>query len=122
VIGPRDYSRSDERILEEVCERLAQHGQIDASDVEVEFQDGEITLRGSVNDRREKRLAEDIAETVFGVRDVQNQLRTQERHLGRVEEIRHEPPGKTAGQGWPAPMERPGCKVRTVTTSARAWQ
>lgn len=73
--GPRGYQRSDERIHEEVCERLTQHGQIDASDIEIEVQQGEVTLTGTVTDRRAKRLAEDVAESVMGVKDVHNRLR-----------------------------------------------
>jgi hypothetical protein len=96
-IGPRNYNRSDETILEEVCERLSQHGQVDASEIEVEIQDGDVILKGSVNDRREKRLAEDIAESVFGIVDVQNHLRTQDRQLGGGREPRHDP-GRISGQ------------------------
>lgn len=72
--GPRGYRRSDERIMEDVCERLTQHGQIDASDIEVEVHNGEVTLKGTVRDRRMKRMADDIADSVFGVNDVHNQL------------------------------------------------
>jgi hypothetical protein len=35
----------------------------------------EVTLTGAVEDRRGKRLAEDIAESVPGVNEVHNQLR-----------------------------------------------
>jgi BON domain len=73
-IGPRNYRRSDERIREDVCERLTEHGQIDASDIEVTVSDGEVTLGGSVADRGQKRLAEDMADDVAGVRDVHNRL------------------------------------------------
>ena len=74
-LGPRGYRRSNQRIFEDVCERLTQNGQIDASDIEIEVKDGEVYLKGTVGDRRTKRLAEDIAESVTGVRDVHNQLR-----------------------------------------------
>lgn len=36
---------------------------------------GEVTLAGSVEGRRAKRRAEDLADTVSGVRHVQNNLR-----------------------------------------------
>lgn len=72
--GSRFYNRSDERMYEDVCERLMQHGQLDASQIEVEVKSGEVTLTGSVTDRRAKRLAEDIVEAVHGVRDVHNRL------------------------------------------------
>lgn len=73
-VGPRGYQRSDDRICEDICDRLAQHGQIDASDVDVDVNNGEVTLKGNVDNRRMKRMAEDVAETVSGVRDVHNQL------------------------------------------------
>lgn len=74
-MGPRGYQRSDERILEEVCERLTLHGWIDTQDIQVSVEEGEVTLRGTVDSRRTKRLAEDITETVFGVWDIHNRLR-----------------------------------------------
>jgi osmotically-inducible protein OsmY len=37
--------------------------------------DGEVILSGLVIDRADKRLAEDIAESVSGVKNVQNNLR-----------------------------------------------
>jgi hypothetical protein len=118
-IGPRNYNRSDETILEEVCERLSQHGQVDASEIEVEIQDGDVILKGSVNDRREKRLAEDIAESVFGVGDVQNQLRTQDRQLGGVRELRHDP-GRTSGQQQGRMgKQRPATQERSATQGLR---
>src|SRR5262245_32238876 len=33
--GPRGYRRSDDRIREDVCDRLCEHGFVDASDIEV---------------------------------------------------------------------------------------
>lgn len=74
-VGPKGYERSDERLCDEVCERMAQHGHLDASNIHVDIEKGEATLTGIVNTRREKRLAEDITESVFGVKDVHNQLR-----------------------------------------------
>ncbi len=74
-VGPLNYQRSDDRIEEDVCDRLAQHGQLDASNIDVSVDNGEVTLKGEVPDRRMKRLAEDIAFGVPGVFDVQNQLR-----------------------------------------------
>lgn len=72
--GPEGYQRSDERIDEEVCERLAANGHLDASRLRVRVDDGEVTLEGKVRDRRSKRLAEAIADTVRGVVDVHNRL------------------------------------------------
>src|SRR5690606_24651157 len=74
-MAPKGYTRSDERIYEEVCERLARDGHIDPSDIEVKVSEGEVILEGSVDDRRAKHHAEDIVDDVFGVKDVVNQLR-----------------------------------------------
>jgi osmotically-inducible protein OsmY len=75
--GPRGYTRSDERIREDVCDRLSDDWRIDASDIEVQVQGGEVTLTGTVDDRQLKRRAEDVAEEISGVRNVQNNLRIQ---------------------------------------------
>jgi hypothetical protein len=72
--GPKGYKRSDERIREEVCECLS-NGHIDASEIEVTVQDGEVTLSGFVMDRRSKRLAEELLDDVRGVSDVDNKLK-----------------------------------------------
>jgi osmotically-inducible protein OsmY len=75
--GPKGYKRSDERIREDVSEALTRSHEVDATNIEVTVSDGVVTLAGSVDDRHAKRMAEDIAEDVSGVRDVQNQLRVQ---------------------------------------------
>lgn len=72
--GPEGYRRSGERIDEEICERLSANGHLDASRLRVRVDDGEVTLEGKVRDRRSKRLAEAIADTVRGVVDVHNRL------------------------------------------------
>jgi len=48
---------------------------MDASAITVECKDGEIALKGFVTDHDSRRLAEDIALSCFGVKDVQNQFR-----------------------------------------------
>jgi hypothetical protein len=73
--GPKNYQRSDDRIREDVCERLAMDHDVDASEIEVNVAEGVVTLNGSVNERHAKRLAEDLCESVRGVKDVQNNLR-----------------------------------------------
>lgn len=72
--GPRNFRRGDERIMEDVCEMLTRDADVDASDIEVSVKDGEVTLSGTVPDRRMKRRAEDVAERAAGVRDVHNRL------------------------------------------------
>ncbi len=73
--GPKGYTRSDDRIKEDVNDRLSNDEHIDASDIEVEVSNGEVTLTGNVNSRWEKRHAEDIAEEVSGVKNVENRVR-----------------------------------------------
>lgn len=73
--GPKGYRRSDERIREDVCDRLADDSRVDATEIEVMVKDGEVTLAGTVCTRDEKRRGEDLAETISGVRDVHNNLR-----------------------------------------------
>jgi hypothetical protein len=75
--GPRNYQRSDERIREEVNERLTDDHRVDASDIEVEVRNGEVILRGRVDERRDKRAAEEVVENLPGVRDVRNELRVE---------------------------------------------
>ena len=53
----------------------AARGWIDASDVDVRVSEGEVTLIGTVESRRDKRLLEDMIDDVSGVRDVHNQVR-----------------------------------------------
>jgi hypothetical protein len=77
--GPRGYRRSDERILEDVCELLLHHDQIDASQMEVDVRDGEVYLRGLADSGHVRRLAEEVVEGVSGVRDVRNELRVNPR-------------------------------------------
>jgi hypothetical protein len=74
-VGPRGYRRSDERIAEDINDLLTIAPDIDASAIEVVVVDAVCTLTGEVEDRDQKRGAEDLAESVSGVRDVNNQLR-----------------------------------------------
>jgi hypothetical protein len=75
--GPKNWQRSDERIKEDVNERLTEHSQIDATEIDVQVRNGEVTISGSVEDRRIKRMVEDLVEGVSGVKEVHNQLRAQ---------------------------------------------
>jgi hypothetical protein len=82
--GPKGFQRSDERIKEEVCERLTQHGQLDASEIEVQVNGGVVTLTGAVDHRQAKRMAEDTVEGVSGVKDVHNQIRVNHGQMGQM--------------------------------------
>lgn len=73
--GPKNYQRSEERIREDISDRLSDDDSLDASDIEIKVNGSEVTLSGTVETRAAKRRAEDIAEAVSGVSNVQNQLR-----------------------------------------------
>ncbi|WP_265502871.1 BON domain-containing protein [Paracoccus beibuensis] len=80
--GPKNYARSDERIREDVSDRLMDDPHLDASDIEVSVSGGEVTLDGTVTERFAKRHAEDISESASGVKHVQNNLRVRDRQSG----------------------------------------
>lgn len=82
--GPRAYRRPDVRIEEEVNEALTWHPEIDASEIEVRVEQGEVTLTGEVNEKREKRLIEDLVDDVYGVIDVHNRIRVKRRIVDRL--------------------------------------
>jgi hypothetical protein len=96
--GPKGWQRSDDRIREDVNEQLTRHPEIDATNVEVQVQLGEVTLSGTVDDRRAKRLAEDIAENVSGVKQVHNQLRIGQLQQSTVGGAAHSTPEVTASK------------------------
>ncbi len=73
--GPKGYTRSDDRIKEDINDRLTDHYALDASEIDIEVNGGEIILNGTVESRYEKRLAEDVVESVSGVKHVENRLR-----------------------------------------------
>lgn len=73
--SPKDYRRSDDRIREDICDRLTDDPLLDPSDVTIKVEGGEVILTGFVATRDEKRRAEEEAERVSGVRDVINQIR-----------------------------------------------
>lgn len=75
--GPSDYTRSDERIKEDVNDVLTHDWRLDASHIRVNVKDGEVTLEGTVDSRQAKRRAEDLSDDISGVRHVQNNLRVQ---------------------------------------------
>jgi len=80
--GPKGYRRSDERIKEDVNDRLSE-GYLDASEIEVSVMNAEVTLTGTVNSRSDKRRAEDIAESVAGVTNVENRIRVKHSDMDR---------------------------------------
>ena len=73
--GPKGYKRTDSRIEEDHNDRLYDDSWVDASDIEVKVNNSEVVLTGQVSDRFAKRRAEDIAESIPGVTQVENRIR-----------------------------------------------
>jgi osmotically-inducible protein OsmY len=73
--GPKNYTRPDERIREDVCEMLTSHDGIDARDIEVIVERGEVTLAGSVTSHTMKVLALEAVAAIHGVTRVNDRLR-----------------------------------------------
>lgn len=72
--APKSYKRTDDRIQEDIYERLTSCD-IDCTDITCNVKDGEVSLSGTVQDRRNKFDIEHIADGVTGVRDINNQIR-----------------------------------------------
>ncbi|QSX77573.1 BON domain-containing protein [Agrilutibacter solisilvae] len=73
-VGPKNYMRSDERLMEEINERLTDDDDLDASDISVRVADCKVTLEGTVDQRWMKHRAEDIADACSGVKEVDNRI------------------------------------------------
>ena len=82
--GPKGFQYESERIRYSVCERLMLDGRLDASDIDIRVEEGEVTLEGTVESREAKRLAERVAESVQTVRDVHNRLRVRQEIAERI--------------------------------------
>lgn len=74
-IGPKNYKRSDSMIKENVNETLYRSTAVDATDIEVFVNGGTVTLKGIVDSREQKKMAEYAIEHLAGVSDVFNELR-----------------------------------------------
>lgn len=83
--GPRGYQRSKERIMEDVCDRLTVDDRLDASDIEVNVDNNEVVLTGTVTSKEAKRRAEDLAEAIPGVRNVENRIKVVTPDIGHTE-------------------------------------
>jgi hypothetical protein len=88
--GPKNYQRSAERVIEDICEKLTDDPHVDASEVNVQCKDGVVTIEGTVPHRSMKHRVEDIADHCYGVKDVDNRLKVSASQSG--------PQSATAGQ------------------------
>ncbi|RDK11745.1 BON domain-containing protein [Cupriavidus lacunae] len=107
---PRNYQRTDTRIRDDLCERLAHAGD-DVSDVSVEVVSGIVTLSGTVSDRGIKYRIEEMAEDVLGVNAVRNNLHVARSAAGEGGRQR-----AFGAEGGAAPGER------RIGQSAGRWQ
>lgn len=73
--GPKGYQRSDERLREDISERLLQARHIDSSDVTVKVSAAKVVLEGTVPERRMKHAIEDLVDACPGVQDIENLIR-----------------------------------------------
>ena len=73
--GPKGYQRSDERLREDISERLMEARYLDSSDVTVEVSGAKVVLDGTVPERRMKHAIEDLVDACPGVQDIDNRIR-----------------------------------------------
>ena len=73
--GAQFHRRSDDKIHEEIWELLTNNPDLDASEIELHVESGEVTLTGTVDSRDAKWLSEDLVTSVTGVREVNNRLK-----------------------------------------------
>lgn len=92
--GPKGYTRSDDRIKDDVCERLCRSSGIEVEDVSVEVSLGCVHLEGTVPHRAMKHRIEDIVERAIGVKDIDNRIRV--RRPGERNAIREQDAARSA--------------------------
>ena len=74
--GP-SYDSAGDPVGQEVASRLTQHGQVDASNIEITVENGDVLLEGTVADEETKRLVGEAIQTVPGVNQIENMLQVQ---------------------------------------------
>jgi len=95
--GPRGYKRSDDRIREDVSDRFSDDAYLDASSIDVTVNEGVVSLNGTVQDRSDRRRAEDLAMMVPGVQDVVVSLTLQPTGVSTPSATTTETSGRAAG-------------------------
>ena len=73
--GPKNATRSDSLIAEELNERFRDDELLDASEILLSVEDGRVLLTGEVPERWMKHRAEDITDGVRGVSGIENRIR-----------------------------------------------
>jgi len=73
--GTALHRRSDDKIYQEIWELLTNNPDLEASEIELHIESGEVTLTGTVESRDAKWMSEDLVTSVTGVREVNNRLK-----------------------------------------------
>jgi osmotically-inducible protein OsmY len=73
--GPLGRRRSDDALAAEIHEILTNDPELDTTDIEIEVAGGAVTLTGTVDSGDARMLAEELVESLTGVREVHNRLR-----------------------------------------------
>ncbi len=73
-VGQSGIQRSDETITGDLSERFAENGHFDGTGIRVAVADGQVLLKGTVEDACSEQIALDIAYSVPGVASVRNEL------------------------------------------------
>ena len=92
---PPPETRHDDRIHDDIVDRLSLSDEVNATDIRVEVEAGSVTLSGNIENRHMKQTAGDIAEAVPGVSSVHNRLHVEH---GLLDELKdkltpHRPSG-----------------------------
>lgn len=66
--------RSDESIQTEILDRLTSDPEVDASEIEIEVENGNVILRGEVVDSEMKEAVETVVRKVAGVHRLNDRL------------------------------------------------
>ncbi len=77
--GARARRRPDETLAREIREILTKDPELEATEIEVEVEGGAVTISGVVDDTDARLLAEELVESLPGVREVHNTLRVERR-------------------------------------------
>jgi len=86
--GPKGWVRPDERILDELCERIVRAG-VDARELEVSVKDGEVRLEGALPGREERSLVVKLAQRVVGVKAIEAEIRARDAQDEEIPETWH---------------------------------
>ena len=111
--GPKGYQRSDERLKEDICERLIARWDIDSSEVSVDVQNGKVMLEGTVPDRRMRHEIENLVDDCYGVQDIENQVRVQSSYGSTTSGSASESRGQQQSS---PPITQPGQNTATGST------